>query len=152
MIVGSSENVAVSTSALLMSWVGAAESIVCKRTARTSSDSGASALGFGVKLRSAWRLGAEARWSVGVVLGMMPALKSWGSASVGELYRAARQALRSASANVGTFRSATGRVARLAARFDLDRNILDALLMRCEPQVGKLFRQVKNMGRSRTAH
>jgi hypothetical protein len=33
-------------------------------------------------------------------------------------------------------------MARLAPGFDLERNILDALLMRCEPQVGKLFRPI----------
>jgi hypothetical protein len=71
---------------------------------------------------------------------------------VDELYIAARQELRSASANVGTSSSAVGRTARLAPRFDLERNILDALLMRCEPQVGRLLRQVDNRVWGRTAH
>jgi hypothetical protein len=40
----------------------------------------------------------------------------------------------------------------LSPRFELDRNILDALLMRYEPQVGKLFRPIQNTRWDRTAH
>src|SRR5277367_3794522 len=120
--------------------------------ASTSSVSWFSPAAFGAKLRNALLSRVSAAWSAKSASGVIAAQARSRKATVDELYRAARQALRSASANVGKSSSATGRMARLAPRFDLERNILDALLMRCVPLVGELIRRVESRIWSRTAH